>query len=148
MKCDMALPITLSFLLKQHFQCGGNEFFSVVVNFKVILTYLHKKNSKLLNSLSRNLVILSWEVTKQFVPTTQFMIIIMIIIGRIRINQLVTKSSQAYQSMSQHLFLAPLRGQNIIWIFSNIRVSTSQKSMMGCLNWQPLPKIEVFYRPE
>ena len=65
----------------------------MVVKFKVILTYLHKKNSKLLNSLSRNLVILSWEVTKQFVPTTQFMIIIMIIIGRIRINQLVTKSS-------------------------------------------------------
>ena len=27
-------------------------------------------------------------------------------------------------------------------------MSTFQKSLMGCLNWQLLPKIEVFYRPE
>ena len=45
-------------------------------------------------------------------------------------------------------FLAPLGEQSIIWIFSNLRVSTFQKSMMGCPNWQLLSKIEVFYRPE
>ena len=45
-------------------------------------------------------------------------------------------------------FLALLWRQNIIWIFSNLRVYTFYKSMMGCTNWQLLLKIEVFYRPE
>ena len=47
-----------------------------------------------------------------------------------------------------NLFMAPFGGQNIIWIFSNLRVSTFKKSMTGCPNRQLLPKIEVFHKPE
>ena len=45
-------------------------------------------------------------------------------------------------------FLAPLRGQNIIYAFSNLKVSIFWKSMMGCKHRQLLTKIEVLYRPE
>ena len=50
--------------------------------------------------------------------------------------------------VSWYLFLAPLGGQNIILIFSNLRVSTFLKSMRGCPNRWLFSKIEVFYRPE
>ena len=39
-------------------------------------------------------------------------------------------------------------GQKITWVFSNLRVFTFYKSMMGCLNWYLLLKIVEFYRPE
>ena len=45
-------------------------------------------------------------------------------------------------------FLAPLMRQNITWSFSNLRVSTFEKSMMGFWIDSFFPKIEVFYRPE
>ena len=50
--------------------------------------------------------------------------------------------------MSWYRFLALFWGQNITWVFSNLRVFTFYKSMMGCLNWYLLLKIEEFYRPE
>ena len=45
-------------------------------------------------------------------------------------------------------FLALFVEQNITWIFSNLRVSTFQKSMMGCQNRQLLSKSDVLCRPE
>ena len=44
--------------------------------------------------------------------------------------------------MSGYYFFAPFQGENIIWIFSNIRVSTFWKNMMGCHNRYLLPTIE------
>ena len=45
-------------------------------------------------------------------------------------------------------FFSPLLGQNIAWTFSNLRVYTFCKYMMGCPNQQFLLKIEVFFRSE
>ena len=39
-------------------------------------------------------------------------------------------------------FLAPLGGQNIIWIVSNLRVSTLSKSIACSQNWGILPQIQ------
>ena len=44
--------------------------------------------------------------------------------------------------------LTSLRRQNIICIFSDLRVSNFKKGVMGCLNLYLLPKTDVFYRPE
>ena len=51
------------------------------------------------------------------------------------------RCSTKKQSMSWSLkngYLAPAGEQNIIQIFSNLRVSTFRKSMMSCPNWQLL----------
>ena len=53
-----------------------------------------------------------------------------------------------YSQWADTVFLAVFWGQNITWVFSNLRVFTFYKSMMGCLNWYLLLKIEEFYRPE
>ena len=42
--------------------------------------------------------------------------------------------------------MAPMGGQKIRQVFSNVRVCTFQESVMSCLSFWP--KIEVFYRPE
>ena len=56
--------------------------------------------------------------------------------------QLKDLINSGLQPMSGYYFFAPFQGENIIWIFSNIRMSTFWKNMMGCHNRYLLPKIE------
>ena len=51
--------------------------------------------------------------------------------GIYRFSKKFKKNSE---EKSPQEFLAPLGEKNIIWIYSNLEVSTSQKNMMGCPN--------------
>ena len=105
-------------------------------NMALLALYFYQKILKhILNKTNRCIFQKSGTVITQNSPSGSLLLIRWKVLVIFRVNELEP-------------FLGSPRGKNIIQIFKNFIVYTFQESMTWCPNWQLLPKIQVFNRPE